>query len=619
MAQNTLNHASDPLQAKIRPVSLIAMPMLTADNPSFQLALLKPTLEQAGIPVELFHFYIEFGARIGWDANQVLGSVYNCQIGEWLWAKAAFGDFASEYAFMARFNSEISDICDRAGMDQSTLLRLRNIETIDFLADIVQRVDWSRYAMIGFSIVFQQMLASLALAKRIKAQYPAVTIVFGGAVFEDEIAAEILKNCPAVDVIHRGDADLTIADLVNCIAQQQPLDKVPGLMWRDKSGLKSNERAPNLADMSTTPIPDYDDYFSTLYSTGYLTKKSIPMIPFEAARGCWYGEKNHCLFCGLNRAGIQFREKPAEQVIHMLEVLSRRYGARYFYAIDNILAPSYASELFGVLAARKSDLKIHYEIRPTVNHVQLKAMHEGGLYSVQPGIESFSTHVLHLMKKHTIGMRNLELVKWATYYGINNLYNVLYGFTGETAEDYAVQAGLFPLIVHFQPPYAMAHARADRGSPMYEDAMEKGLLTPSAAYPFLYPGEFDLHQIAYYFEDNREGLPEEVYAQCRERVKLWQQTWCTKNRPSMTYIKTCHSLSISDTRFGALKQVRLDDRMADLYELCNDAKRRKDLVEHYKGEEAWLDKALFELVESKLVAFLDNRYLSLALPINPWH
>ena len=60
--------------------------------------------------------------------------------------------------------------------------------------------------------------------------------------------------------------------------------------------------------------------------------------------------KHHCTFCGLNRAGMEFRAKPAEQVLDMLESLSRRYGRMDFNAIDNIMAPEYTEQLFGRLA-----------------------------------------------------------------------------------------------------------------------------------------------------------------------------------------------------------------------------------------------------------------------------
>jgi hypothetical protein len=57
-----------------KPVALVSMPTLSARFPSFQLALLKPTLERAGIPVQTFSLFMYFGTHIGWrvaDGNQV--------------------------------------------------------------------------------------------------------------------------------------------------------------------------------------------------------------------------------------------------------------------------------------------------------------------------------------------------------------------------------------------------------------------------------------------------------------------------------------------------------------------------------------------------------------------
>src|SRR3712207_5931013 len=107
---------------------------------------------------------------------------------------------------------------------------------------------------------------------------------------------------------------------------------------------------------------------------------------------------------------------------------SRRYGVFDFNAIDNIIAPEYIDALFGRLTEANADIRLHYEVRPSLSREQLKRMRRGGLFSIQPGVESLSTHVLKLMRKHTTGMRNLELIKWSTYYGINNLYNILVRF-----------------------------------------------------------------------------------------------------------------------------------------------------------------------------------------------
>ena len=92
----------------IKPVALVSMPTLSARFPSFQLALLKPTLEREGIPVQTFSMFMYFGSFVGHRINAALSDVYPCMVGEWLWTKAAFGDFANndEYFEIYRDNLE---------------------------------------------------------------------------------------------------------------------------------------------------------------------------------------------------------------------------------------------------------------------------------------------------------------------------------------------------------------------------------------------------------------------------------------------------------------------------------------------------------------------------------
>jgi ribosomal peptide maturation radical SAM protein 1 len=466
------------------------------------------------------------------------------------------------------------------------------------------------------------MLASLALARALKQKWPTLPIVFGGATFEDDIASEVMANCPWVDVVHCGDADETLPELTKRVSNRLPLDGVPGAMFRTATGeVRFNGRAPNLEQMDTTPLPDFDEFMAELARLGLEDENGL-QLPIETARGCWYGMKNHCTFCGLNRQGMAFRSKSPKQVLELLRELSRRYGTRHFNAIDNILAPEYAVELFGALAKAKTDLQLHYEIRPTVSREQLRRMREGGLVSVQPGVESLSTHVLTLMKKFTTGMKNVELLKWTAYFDISNAYNLLYGFPGETAADYELTARVIEQIPHFQPPYGFVKARPDRGSPMYEAPTEQkmGPLVPVPVYRHLYPSTFELRKISYYFDDTRTDVPSpETYERSLSLVDEWTARWRSGPRPRLEYFKSPDSLSIHDTRSGRHQGYRFDDRAVDLYEFCADARRKVDVVERFGEDRAWLDATLEELMEKRVLLELDGRYLALALPVNRYH
>ena len=602
-----------------KPTALVSMPTLAGHVPSFQLALLAPTLERAGCRVDPLSLFLQFGQQIGWRLNDTLATVYPCMVGEWIWSKTAFGDLGGTADYLDHYRGNLNAICREAGCRLDDILRVRDEAAPAFIDWAMEEIDWSGYGLVGFTVVFQQMVASLALAKAIKRRYPQLPIIFGGATFEDDIAFEIMSRNPEVDYVHCGDADLSLPEVVARSNSGQSMRGIRGLLWRDGGEIVYEGRAPNLEDLDLTPIPDFDEYFARRATTGYDQSQPV-MLPIETARGCWYGMKNHCTFCGLNRAGMDFRRKSPDQVLEMLKVLAGRYGTLYFNAIDNILAPAYISRLFARLAEGHSDLRLHYEIRPNLTRAQLAGLRRGGLVSVQPGIESFSSHVLELMRKGTTGMRNLELLKWTTYYGISNSYNILFGFPGETAADYLGQAELLRLIPHLQPPYAMCQARPDRGSPMFERPSEHSItmLRPSRCYRYIYPAGYDLRRVSYFFEHQvGDILSDESYHECQDLVSGWTKRWKQPTRPSLRYLKTWDSVSIHDRRQATPKAYRYDGDRAALYELAADATDEEEMLSKLGCDAEWLQAALRELVDRGLMAHLDGKYLALALPQNP--
>jgi len=614
------------VDASVKPVALVSMPCLSARFPSFQLALLKPTLEKAGIPAQPFSMFMYLGNQIGWRLSETIADVWPSLVGEWIWSKAAFGDEANtdDEEYFAAYENIFRAVCQYSECTLEDLRRVRYEAAPQFIDFCVNSTDWSRFGLIGFTVVFQQLIASLALARALKRKYPQIPIVLGGASLEDDIADEVMKGCPQIDYIHCGDAEISFPKMVRRLYAGQSMEGVPGIMWRSGEGeIRYAGRAPNFMDMNDTPPPDFDEYFYARKASGYESSPGArePLLPFEAARGCWWGEKNHCTFCGLNRSGMEFRAKDADRVIEQLDMLSRRYGQFQFNAIDNIMAPEYAEKLFGKLAAANSDLKVHYEIRPNFSRKQLARLRRGGLFSVQPGVESLSTNILRIMRKLSTGMRNVELIKWCTYYGINNLYNILCRFPGETAQDYALQCEIISRIPHFQPPYAIVKARADRGSPMYTESASQSIsdLVPAKCYNYLLPkGKFNLPRISYYFEHKMANtVDDSEYEEIFRRVEEWQARWKKTRRPYLRYQKSWSTIRIADGRGENPRTYIVSNEPAALYEYCAEARTPRDIAARFGGE-PHIQNALNEFVEKGLMLHLDGRYLSLALPENPY-
>src|SRR6185295_2446227 len=88
-------------------------------------------------------------------------------------------------------------------------------KTEPFINDCLKEVIAIRPKIVGFSSTFQQQLASLALAMRIKENIPETLIVFGGANCEGEMGLEMIKKFPFIDVIVSGEGDEVFPEIVD--------------------------------------------------------------------------------------------------------------------------------------------------------------------------------------------------------------------------------------------------------------------------------------------------------------------------------------------------------------------------------------------------------------------
>jgi ribosomal peptide maturation radical SAM protein 1 len=261
----------------------------------------------------------------------------------------------------------------------------------------------------------------------------------------------------------------------------------------------------NLADQ---PLPSFESYFEDLSRRPSVTANLDVQIPMESSRGCWWGEKQHCTFCGLNGATIGFRSKPAEAVVDDVRAYAARYPGRKLCFVDNIMDRGFYGTLLPELAQLASGAEIFYEIKSNLTKGDVRALRDAGVRHIQPGIESLSDHVLGLMKKGVTAIQNLQLLKWCKEFGVRVDWNLLWGFPGETPTDYEAMARFFPWLVHLEPPARGSRIRLDRYSPNFQLASEFGFrrVRPCPSYGLVYddlPTEA-IQNLAYFFESDHD-------------------------------------------------------------------------------------------------------------------
>ncbi|MES5820390.1 RiPP maturation radical SAM C-methyltransferase [Streptomyces sp. RG80] len=561
----------------VRPVVLVCMPFMDDSRPSLQIGLLRAIAEAQGFPARTLHANLDFAAGIGVDRYRLLADGCGRQIGDWLFSLEAFGAAAPDPddRFLDLYLEEIARAQDTApGPLRDSLLQLRHHEVPAYLDALVEAYPWHRFGLVGFTSTFQQNTASIALARRLKARHPDLFTLFGGANFDSVMGTELVRTVECVDAAVIGEADTAFPLLLAALADGRDLGTVPGLARRVDGRVVTGPGTPLVQDLDDLPMPDYDEYFHRAESLGLLpgTAPRQVDIPLETARGCWWGTKHHCTFCGLNGETMSFRSKSARRVLDELAHQARRYRSFRFEAVDNILDMRYFKTLFPALVDSGARYEIFYEVKANLTRQQIRLLADAGVQQIQPGIESLNSRVLRLMRKGVTAAQNVNLLRWAQHYGIRVSWNLLWGFPGEIPADCADQAGILWQLEHLQPPGSASRITMERFSPLFDDR-ERILrdLRPDPSYAQIYPAAMDLDRVAYFFRCDIEGaLPDSAYTSLRAAVADWQGAWRdAAGPPVLEYWQAPHYVQIHDSRRkGREGTYLLEDLAADLYLAC---------------------------------------------------
>jgi ribosomal peptide maturation radical SAM protein 1 len=602
------------------PTVIVSMPFQHVDRPSIQLGLLKAIGEAEGFSVRTLHANLDFAVRIGVEFYALLAENRGRQIGDWLFSVEAFGAAAPdpEGHFLQEFGAELSYLDDSVVSARDRLLAVREHDVPAFLDAIADELAGAR--LVGFSSTYQQNTASFALAHRLKRRYPETRTVFGGANFDGEMGPELVRSIDCVDFAVTGEADSAFPALLGALTAGTDPSSIPGLSRRDGNRVVSTPPAAPRAQLDDLPAPDYGEYFDRSARLGLPTDHVT--IPYESARGCWWGAKHHCTFCGLNGTTMQFRAKSPANVLDELDRQAARYRSFRFNAVDNILDPSYLRKLFPAIVEGRRDYQIFYEVKANLTRLQLKGLAEAGVSQLQPGLESLSSHVLRLMDKGVRAAQNVNLLRWARYYGISVGWNIIWGFPGETAEDYATQAGAIPHLTHLQPPVSADQVWLERFSPMFTQPARFPMRRrePEPSYRYVYPATVDLKRIAYFFEyEPEEALDPSTYVALRDAVARWCDAWEAETPPMLVYRSAPGFLQIYDGRHPDHQGTyTFRDTVAAIYVACVDRPRTALGVHRELGVPVTTVVGAFRRFGERGLMFLDGDLaVALALPATP--
>lgn len=604
-------------------VAIVCMPFTSARFPSIQVGLMTALTRKAGYQADSYHLNLELASEMGAERYEFFCEHRGRMTGEWLFSRAAFGAKAPAGAFLDAFPEIGRWATEILGADPGYLYHLRDELLPAYIERCASSVDWGRYCVVGFTSTFQQHVASLALARAIKARHPAVVTVFGGANMDGTMGIAHVRAFPVIDYGIIGEGDVAFPELLARIASGRPATDIKGVAAREN--LDAATPAAPVRDLDALPVPSYEEFYRRAAALGIGVHSAAPI---ETSRGCWWGQKHHCTFCGLNGLGMNYRSKDPARVLSELEELSARHRITAFDATDNILDLKYLNTLFETVDSAGLDYTFFFEVKANLTPTKVERLYRGGVRRIQPGIESMSTRILKLMRKGCTMLQNVRLLKWCAYYGIKVNWNLIRGFPGESEEDYTAELKVLRALSHLQPPDGVSRIWLERFSPyfMERSAFPVRGVAPERSYAFVYPDTLDLEDAAYFFDyEMGDTVAPAVHQATADWVAEWRQRWASDRPDRLTYRRTASAILVDDARGRATPiPYTFDGGLDVLYEECCETPRTvpqlvtalqtKRARTYTEGE---VVGALGEFCDAKLMVAEDGRYLALALPANP--
>lgn len=508
-------------------VLLIIPPFAMTNYQSLGVHILQALAKREGYNVRVFYGNIHFASALG-ETYPKLCEAGPYMLGERCFAQAAWGktedslyhnriyDHKASFGWKqeAQFLFPSSENIPLDSMKETSCIAIQWVES---LKESLKQLDCP---LIGLSSSYEQINASVALIKAIKEIHQGTTTFMGGYSAEGIMAQGLVSLDPDslfLDYIFSGESESSFIDFLRDFTKGITPEK------RIIKGI-------TLENMDDLPSLDYSEYFSQLEN--YLPKEfnnSSAQIALETSRGCWWGEKSHCLFCGYSDKRLKFREKSSPKFLKELEHMEK-YGSSYAHMADLIMPKAHFDGLLPALVENGAPWTFYYEQRAAWDRDKLELMKKAGIMDNQPGIETLSTGLLRFMGKGSNLKRNLRFLRESTGAEIKMYWNIVWGFPGESAEEYETMTKMMPIISHLIPPVGIFKLALSRFSPLFEYPDKWGLknLRPLPAYNEVFPSSADTEKLAYYFLCDYQAETFEkphVMNALVKQVEKWNISW----------------------------------------------------------------------------------------------
>lgn len=300
------------------------------------------------------------------------------------------------------------------------------------LAYIMKR---EQVRLVGISAMTPFIHRAVELASVIKQIDERIVIIMGGS-HASSLGPDLLKQTTSLDIVARGEGELTLLEIVKEFKQEQDpdLSMISGISFKKNGLVITTADRPLIQDLDTVPFPSRDISNSSNYHLPVKWNFREPFAAIVTSRGCKY----NCAFCDVHMTfGRLVRCRSVKNIIAEIKYLKREFDVRDIIFYDDTLTINRQRVLELCQAIIEERLRISWGCYSRVDAIDREitvAMKQAGCRMISFGVESGSGQMLKLMRKGITLERSLSAVGLCNKIGIQTSASFVIGFPGETTE-----------------------------------------------------------------------------------------------------------------------------------------------------------------------------------------
>ena len=344
------------------------------------------------------------------------------------------------------------------------------------------------------SMTGSQIRNGLEIARIVRKQASEIPIVWGG--FHPTLLPRQTVKHALVDIVVKGQGEITAAELAECLTGKRRLEEVKGILYK-KNGkiLETPERSPE--NVNSFPPMAYDLVDVEKYLVHDVSPRTIGYI---SSRGC----PHSCGFCAISKfyAGKWSGLEP-ERVADELENLVDRFGVNGIKFLDDnfFVDKERVRQICEMIVERSLNIKwnascrCNYIVRYDTNLLSL--MKKSGCHTIEFGGESGSQRILDMISKEIHVTHILRSAEICCEYEFVGAYSFMMGFPYETESDLSETLALMDSLRKLLPDIEMNMFiyTPYPETPLYYASIKNGFVPPQ-----------DLEQWSH-FSHNRVVIP----------------------------------------------------------------------------------------------------------------